>query len=113
MNNTTRPELDSSAAAFTSQRPASRWVARALTLPFALAIGLLSWGCEPGSSEPESEEDVEADELGEPEPELDEPDAEQQIQRPCIPMKIPVCGPSTTLSCEGTGSCRRCYCSEL
>jgi hypothetical protein len=29
----------------------------------------------------------------------------------CIPQKIPVCGTSETLTCYGTGICRRCGCA--
>lgn len=88
-------------------------IARTLAFTFAVTMGMFAWGCDAGPNESEEEEADLEDADDELDVDADEPEAEEQVQRVCIPVKMPICGAPTTLTCEGTGTCRRCHCSEF
>lgn len=88
-------------------------IARSLVLTLAVSMGMFAWGCDAGPTESEEQADLEDEADEEMDLEADEPEAEEQVLGRCFPAKMPVCGPATTMVCEGTGTCRRCICSEF
>lgn len=84
--------------------------ARAMGLTVALGAVVLVWGCNAGPDETDETSDVDVEDADEDSADLDEPESEAVV---CLPTKIPICGWGQTTTCEGAGTCRRCWCSNF